>query len=383
MDDSRHRLTPNIHTPPMELLDHIGVTTPHLLQYGDLWARFKGYFALFILLTYLWQYQKLSAVCSIAAYLIPQTSESIKRLISYQFWNFCFYLMYVNGVEFAISGDELEGESSLVISNHQSLVDYIVMTYLAKVSVQDKDFKYSSSDSLLWTPRVNFFTWFSLWRMPSLKILFNMMQCDENWELEDSLNNSTLSKVFQKKSLEWVVLFPEINIFTPSNKFLQTRHSEKYFLPVFDNLLYPRFSALYNAVQYMHSTGDFKLTKLYDITISYQKIPRSKDQSMLQTDTPVTLIDIFASRHKIVINIHVKTRMITRIPLKRKKLEKWLEKVWLEKDKLLQKMQNLSSNESTFNPLALMLATPTQLASPMVSLCNDIENFILVSTQEN
>lgn len=361
----------------MELLDHIGTTAPLPLTTYEIWVRFKGYVSLLALLALLWQYLKLSVICSVVALLVPQTSESIKRLASFLFWNLCLHLMHANGVEFAISGDELEPESSLVLANHRSLADYVVMAYLAKISVKDKTDNQSglSSDLLLWTPRVNFFSWFFVWRMPSLRILFNMMKCDENWELEPSLNASRLSGVFQKKSLEWIVLFPEINIFTQSSHFLQNQHSEKYFLPIFDCLLYPRFSPLYNVVQYMHWSGNFKFTKLYDLTISYHKSPRLEDNFASQS--PVTLMDIFSSSQKIIVHVHVKTRMITGIPLKRKKLEKWLEKVWQEKNKTLQKLERTKFETANFEKQALQLATPSQLASPMVSLCNDIENLLL------
>ena len=38
----------------------------------------------------------------------------------------------MNGVNFVVSGDDINTESAIIISNHKSLVDFIAMAYLAK-----------------------------------------------------------------------------------------------------------------------------------------------------------------------------------------------------------------------------------------------------------
>lgn len=120
---------------------------------------------------------------------------------------------------------------------------------------------------------------------------------------------------------EWVILFPEVNIFTPATSYVQTLQSDRYYLPRLAELLYPRFSGLFNAVTSLNISTEVKFTKLYDITIKYE--------------SHVSLVTIFLGKRPIHVRLHVKGRSLNRFPQKRAKMEKWLEKVWIEKEKQL------------------------------------------------
>lgn len=188
-------------------------------------------------------------------------------------------------------------------------------------------------DSKVEFPTMNFFTWFLIWRIPTLRILFNIAKTDENWELDSNLCNGFFNKLLMSKKNEWVVLFPEVNIFTQECCKLQQFQSQRYYLPVFNHVLYPRFSSFWNVISVVDS-NPYKFNKLYDLTIHYYKIINDNEKVFISPD----LLEIFASKDKIHINIDVKFKNIKRVPITRPKLEKWLEKTWIEKDDILDRI---------------------------------------------
>lgn len=266
----------------------------------------------------------------------------------------------LNGVKFVISGDEVNADSAVLISNHKSLADHIAMAYLARRSNSadptNADMKQPIFGNLT-LPRINFFSWFRLWKVPSLGVLFNLAKCDENWQLEKSLSDLVFSNLLKSKIPEWIILFPEVNIWTPEDSKLQQKQSEKYFLPVLENVLYPRFSAFYNVISALNNKEHFKFTKLYDLTILYQMETLLMPEDNIGNDlvslpnrpsadyfVSPTLLQIFSSEFSITVHINVKTKQLARIPKKKNKMEKWLENSWVDKDTLLEQSKvNLST----------------------------------------
>lgn len=225
-----------------------------------------------------------------------------------------------------VTGDPIIPESAIVICNHQSLADYLLLVHISR-----------SCGTI--HPQANFFTWFSLWRVPTIKTLFNMFRCDENWELSKSWSDEIFKRIMVSEAPEWVILFPEVNIFTPATSYLQNLQSEKYFLPKFTEVLYPRFSGLQNTVQALDIATSVKFTRLYDITINY--------------DHQISLLAIFSNAKPINVKVHVKARNLNRFPHKRAKVEKWLEKTWMEKEKQVLAMKFLPKEPTSENSLLL------------------------------
>ncbi|ODQ81276.1 hypothetical protein BABINDRAFT_160646 [Babjeviella inositovora NRRL Y-12698] len=288
-----------------------------------------------------------------------------------------------NEVKIVVTGDEMEIDLALIVCNHASLADHLVMAHVARVTAQKGyDNKQGSIKSLI-LPRINFFTWFSLWQIPSVRVFGKMLKSDENWELDDTLSNQLFSKVSTNAHPEWVILFPEVNIWTKEDAYLQQRQSEMYFTPVFQNLLYPRFSALANALSALKMNNSL-FSKYYDVTIVYYR-PRilhaasdaqspsfltgalssfpvtstllgasAQASGTVKTEAPggsfeiineesfdpPSLLEIFSKKpSNLLVRVHVKSRLLSRVPTKRKKLEKWLENSWKEKDKLIDEMK--------------------------------------------
>lgn len=260
----------------------------------------------------------------------------------------------LNNVNFELQGDPITSDSAVVISNHQSLADHLVMPYLAANAVHSindstvsEDAKQAALNKIV-LPRINFFSWFRVWNVPSIRVLLNMAKCDENWELDSTLSELIFSRFLRTKVPEWIVLFPEVNIWTEEAAILQKAQSEKFYLPVLKNVLYPRFSSFYNVISVLNNKENYKFVKLYDLTILYKrepKKPRSLGGAIINALTPrppeepvptyfqPTLLDIMFSEYPITVQVIIKSKFLNRVPLKRNKTEKWLENLWLEKDK--------------------------------------------------
>lgn len=298
----------------MELINHLGLLPDGKFTALKLIRKTWGIFVLFFLLCLAILHQLFSVWCHFAAILFPAKVAAARRLAAQLFWSVGIFLMQMNGVEITFSGDRIDSASAILMANHQSLADHFVLAYLAQTA------------STTTIPRVNYFTWFSLWSVPSLRMCLNMLSCDENWELSRPMVKSLFLKVVNSESTEWIIIFPEVNIWTATTAYLQRLQGVKYFLPQFNHLLYPRFSALYNAITMVKTMGQSKYQKMYDVTILYK-----------DNNAPMLTL-LFSSSTTIQIEVHAKHLSTLTIPSKKAKLEGWLEKKWIEKDKKLKQM---------------------------------------------
>ncbi|ODV78501.1 uncharacterized protein CANTADRAFT_22493 [Suhomyces tanzawaensis NRRL Y-17324] len=275
-----------------------------------------------------------SKICDIVQHVVPDGTRNLRRQCALIFWDLCIYFTRLNNVHIKVLGDLMNADSAIVISNHRSLADHIVIAVLARYSAS------RSGDSPgglnLTLPRTNIFSWFLVWTVPKLRLLYNMARCDENWELDSAIGVKLFRHLQISKYPEWIVVFPEVNIWTKLAHDIQKQQSEKYYLPMFDGLLYPRFSAFYNLISAINQSPSNKFFKIYDLSIIYELNGISKDAN--GTIWTPSLFEIFCSDSQTTIRVNVRVRSLTRVPSKRAKLEKYLEKLWLEKDRTLEEM---------------------------------------------
>lgn len=269
----------------------------------------------------------------------------------------------LQNVKIEVTGDLVSNDSALVICNHQSLADHIMMAYLARCSNN-----FQNENNFITLPRTNFFSWFLIWRVPTLRILFNLLKSDENWELESSLSQTFFKKIMNSKIPEWIILFPEANVWNAEDCRLHQKQCEKYYLPVLQNLLYPRFSGFYNAISSLNNKQNNKISTIYDVTIFYLKKPRisaTESKEYGSSFAPPTLLKIFSSEDEIEVKIHVKSKLIMRVPTKRKRLERWLEHCWVEKDKFItneylsHQIEPIVSTSLIDKPITSLLTSPS------------------------
>lgn len=90
----------------------------------------------------------------------------------------------MNKVKFRLYGDTTDANTAVVVSNHASLADCFVIHYLSRMSILGDDYSPMRQCEQFSLPIINFFSWFLVWRVPTVKILLHMLKSDENWELE-------------------------------------------------------------------------------------------------------------------------------------------------------------------------------------------------------
>ncbi|RCK57837.1 1-acyl-sn-glycerol-3-phosphate acyltransferase 2 [Candida viswanathii] len=321
----------------MEFVDHLGIRLEKELEVQYLFVWVKGLLCLSALFVYILCYQVVAVICTIASVVIPDSANMFRNTCGNFFWDLGLYFMHLNKVKFRIFGDKMDASPAIVISNHASLADCFVIQYLSRISVLGDGFNPLQPREQFALPIINFFSWFLVWRVPTIKILLHMLKCDENWELEEKSLSFVFSRLLKSKFSEWVVLFPEVNIWSSTGATLQREVSEKYYLPKFDNLLYPRYSAFYNVISALEQWRPHPYVNLYDVTIVYYRQP---DANGIRNYSPPTLLEIFACSEPITVIVYVKIRPVSRIPEQRKKLEKYLEHLWKHKEKVIAELKS-------------------------------------------
>lgn len=321
----------------MELLGHIGIypiskdlTVSNLI---------KGYILIWIFIHFIIINGIVSLHLKVASFFIPEsTVVFVKSFISQSFWNALIYLINKRRIKIIVGGLDLSDgaklnsqlKNSIVISNHRSLFDFILIYYLKNLMER------ASNDHI----ELSFFNWNLLWKVPSIRSIVEFFQNDENWSfdlLSLEKNISNLTKNFRNN---WIVHFPEVNIITEHNLFLQNQQVEQFYLPKLNETLYPRFNNFNNLINIINSNQNSPIRNVIDLTILYYNPVKNIFNSP-------SLLEILTLKQPFfIISIDVKMRPLSKLPTKQRKLEKWLENEWCEKDKTIELMQKqLKINE--------------------------------------
>lgn len=321
----------------MELMAHIGVYP--ISQELTISNLVKGYILIWIFVHFILLNGFISLNLRFAGLFVSEsTIVLIKSLIAQGFWNSLIYLINKRKIKIIVGGLDLNDgaklnnqlKNSIVISNHRSLFDFILIYYLKNLVER------TTNDQI----ELSFFNWNSLWKVPSIKTIYNFLQNDENWTLDLLVLENILTSFTKNFRNNWIVHFPEVNIFTDRNLYLQNQQVEKFYLPKLDESLYPRFNNFNNLISVVNSNQNSPIQNLIDLTILYYNPVKN-------TFTNPSLFEILTLKQPFfIINIDVKVKPINKLPTKQRKLEKWLENDWCEKDKTIELMQKqLKINE--------------------------------------
>lgn len=223
----------------------------------------------------------------------------------------------------------------IVISNHRSIIDYSVI------------------QSQFGSELVIFASWGNLMKYPSLTHFWGIVRNDENYAV-------SISKFKNYHGSESIVIFPEVNIFTPEIKTVERKLMKSRYkaLPVLHNVLYPRFKTFVNLIQAKSNEASTRWTKmleqlimpyenipthrsnLVDLTLIYYTISlKDSGQYKLEQTTPA-FWDIWSLEAPLIVWIHTKNHELERLMTKKPKhLEAWLESQWCSKDRLIDTLE--------------------------------------------
>jgi hypothetical protein len=317
----------------MELLNDVGVyPIPQELSVSNI---IKGWLFLSLFLCYCVVDLQVAFWIRATSFFIPNTtSMTVRQFMNDLFWQLLIYLINKRKVKIIISGVNLKDPlihdallKSVVISNHKSLFDYLLIFYL-KTLVEK-----ATGERIT----LSFFIWSSIWQAPGFKLFWKLLNNDENWEMNVVELEQQLIKLFKLKENNWIAHFPEVNICTEKNLTLQGQQLERNFIPKFKDVLYPRFNNFNNLIKAVgnnanSSTGE-PLKNVLGLTILYYNPVKN-------AFTNPTLFEILTLKQPVfIIDVDFRMKLLNKLPLKNRKLEKWLENEWTEKDKILNAMQ--------------------------------------------
>ncbi|AET37694.1 Mum3p Ecym_1468 [Eremothecium cymbalariae DBVPG len=157
----------------------------------------------------------------------------------------------VTGDPFGLNYVDSAPLTTLILSNHRSIIDYIVISKLileTKEAIPDhRKFLWSlvRTKQFKLPPPMDFITWARITNFPTLRLLFNIWSKDEN----SIVSVSNLHSHILKNRNSAFILFPEVNIITPElvmiqQKLLKSKYEDT---PSLKQVLYPRYKQL-NAV---------------------------------------------------------------------------------------------------------------------------------------
>lgn len=250
--------------------------------------------------------------------------------------------------------DSLGGPHILVISNHVSLLDYLILGTIANsngklcyfMTPYGRAFAIPSPSQMLhkWLP--NMVT--SLDKEPpkarSFKKRFSFSS-PSNYAAETLLQPALESPV-----PSWIVMFPEEESYSKerSREFAMHMYKQGFSSPLY-HVLYPRFARFNQTVAVVRKAKTKFDTKskartLVDMTLQYDasvlsafSLPESPRMSLAAIYDVIkrTYAFFVGDYSKISIHIHLRNVRLARVPTAAKRSSKWLERTWIEKDRLL------------------------------------------------
>ncbi|KAG0668258.1 hypothetical protein C6P45_004864 [Maudiozyma exigua] len=314
--------------------------------------------------------------------------------------------------------------TTLIMSNHRSINDYLLIQYILHHKLLSEKEKLSKMNILIeflydndiskykYLLQIRFISWGTIFRIIQLDIMKEIIMRDENYKI----THKDINRFFMQNGNSLAVIFPEVNILTTELAMIQRKIHQDYspFVSRFYNVLYPRFNTLTEIIRSFKllQTNDNKTSKrsifhrkrlsdisdivtqkietkfgntvqnneinmvvdtdnkisthsdstknivinqyIYDFTIIYYKISHTdcghdhnngdmKINHGIQLEQIVpSLLELLYNNMKnstddpIIIMVDIKKHDIRNLlPMRARKLEKWLELQWLRKEELI------------------------------------------------
>lgn len=162
-------------------------------------------------------------------------------------------------------------QNAMVVSNHRSIFDYIVLQSI----FFDLNKREDSTNKQ--TP-LRLLSWGTFLDIPNLRLLKQIFSSNENFEV--NINTTSSQKYFNKP----ILFFPEVNVMTKEVKIVQDKLNLQNGNKIFQESLYPRYNTFLGLCHYYQSnTKALRVIKgsnaetpcsqmyFFNITLSYYK----------------------------------------------------------------------------------------------------------------
>lgn len=277
---------------------------------------FRAFVYMFLLSLELLAYDLLQLILLPISAIYPPLVRAVNGYcVSVIVEGFVYLLEHIDRPQVIITGDPLvRNQSALVIANHQSYTDSLIISGIALRYGMLSHIKFFAKDSLKWIPILGW----GIWLMGNILV-------KRNWHDDEKKITEMFDEWKRSRHPIWLVSYPEGSRRTPEKvKSSQTFARERQ-LPLLTRVLTPRTKGF---VATVHSLRNTHIRYVYDLTIRYDpSVP--------------TIYDVFAHKLKeMKLIIHIKRYDISELPTDTYELTRWLYERFQEKDKLLEKMQH-------------------------------------------
>lgn len=232
---------------------------------------------------------------------------------------FMGHLEHFGGLTVVLTGDAFcPNESALVVCNHRSWADTVVIYSLARQVRMHGDVKFLAKRSLLLVPIYGFAGWV-------LDVVIFIKRQSESAGRRMTKVFSSLTDPRREHAPYWLINYLEGTRFTL--KKLEAAHdfAKKRDLKVLTQVLQPRTKGFISTVHALRGNA----SAVYDITIGYQE---SEEREMQPSFKQMYFTPALRNR---VIHVHQRRIPLQHVPHDEEQLKKWIYKLYEQKDELL------------------------------------------------
>ncbi|KAG4094220.1 acyltransferase-domain-containing protein [Neocallimastix lanati (nom. inval.)] len=229
------------------------------------------------------------------------------------------------------SGDDVpEKENAIVVVNHRSWDDFILVNSVAFRKRTVKSLKYFAKDSLKFLPGFG-------WGM----YLMGQIFVKRNWTSDKKMIDKAFNGIKEDKEPVWIITYLEGTRLTQEKLIQSHEFAKERNLPILNNVLIPRVKGFTASV---NSFRDSHVKYVYDFTLAYRH--KEKGFGVLPSISDILSSDISDYQF----HIHIRRIPIESIPLTDEEIYQWAIKLFKEKDDFLEELKsNWTSNIDLIN----------------------------------
>ncbi|PLW11821.1 hypothetical protein PCANC_20233 [Puccinia coronata f. sp. avenae] len=248
---------------------------------------------------------------------------TINSHIAFFLWNRMQYVFeYRHAATITFSGDVIPpNESAIVIANHLSYSDFYLINGLAGRKKMLPYCRWFIKSSLKW--QLPIFGW-SMY-------LIGMVMVTRDWLKDSDSIREAFRGLKQPSGIGkkvWLVSFLEGTRMTPEKLEKSQNFSRKDGKKILNNILAPRTKGFVAAVRELRKSH---VTHVYDVTLAYDG-----PGGFGKAPDLVTINSMSRLGDKYKLHMHTRRWAIEDLPSDESELKRWVEKVWAEKDELLE-----------------------------------------------
>ncbi|ESO07515.1 hypothetical protein HELRODRAFT_75793 [Helobdella robusta] len=239
-----------------------------------------------------------------------------------------FFFEVVAGAKLVLYGDHKEifnrKENVVYFSNHQCLLDWVVMAMLAERASASNRTRFILKDSLKYIPMYGF----------HFK-KHGYIYVKRGGQFDSEQYVTQLDKFNRQDNPFWLVIYPEGHRLNPGNP-QAIRKAQQYTLdhnlPAFKHLLTPRLKAFSLCVDVLKK----KIDAIYDVTIAFSSTlshTTTETQFITNRLPSPSYLDLF--KGDMTIHIHMKRIEFSQVPVTSESFKNWIFERFKIKDRFV------------------------------------------------